>query len=196
MTNTQFRTVGAWAQVRGVDEGKILRSLESLHSRGLIRQTTPPLSKTEAAFLEAHSGVVDDPDALFEAQLATAIAETEQIESALTAKEVGELVNISPSRVNHRLADGDLYALSSAGRGTARKFPIWQFVGGKPIPHLGAVLKALPARFHPLEVEGFLANAIIDELTDGRPIVARDWLTSGGDPKPVIDIAEALDHGL
>lgn len=124
------------------------------------------------------------------------MAELEQHDRALIAEEVGQLLGISTSRVRHRLDEGRLYALPSSGRGSARRFPVWQFVDGESIPHIGRVVEALPARFHPLEVEAFFANAVAGELADGRPVKVKDWLTSGGAAEPVVELAHSLSYGL
>jgi hypothetical protein len=55
------------------------------------------------------------------------------------------------------------------------------------------VLPALPTYLHPLAVCQFMTSSNVDlVIEDDVPISPIRWLDSGGDPKPVADLAMLL----
>jgi len=77
--------------------------------------------------------------------------------------------------------------------GTAIRLPLSQFEGDAPILALRAVLAALPADLHPLEVAGFMLTPDPDLIVAGQATSPREWLSGGGDVAPVCELAANLD---
>lgn len=110
---------------------------------------------------------------------------------ALDVAEVAQLLGVDPTRVRQRLRARTLYGLRVQGR--SWRLPRFQFdETGREIPHLGAVLRALPDTLHPRSVEGFLLSPQPELSTDGEPTGPRDWLRGGGPADPVVELAAAL----
>lgn len=197
MTDTGFKQVEQLADQFGLSAETLANSLKRMKAHGAFSRTASSLTLPEVQFLDAYSGVKPDAGALFDARLSTAIAETQQVESALSTDEVAAILEVSPSRVRQLIKEGRVYALpSSAGRGTTRLFPAWQFMSGAVIPHVGRIAAALPRRFHPLEVEAFFLNATLDELDNSHSMSVVQWLLSGGDVSAVIELASAEAYGI
>jgi hypothetical protein len=127
-----------------------------------------------------------DPRAAAAAGYAAVLAET------LTVNEVAARLHIDASRVRHRLGAGTLLGIR---RSSGWRLPAWQFgVDGRPLPGLERVLRALPARTHPVVVARFFATAQ-PELVVGRAAVSpRQWLAGGGDPSMVAGLAAGLAY--
>lgn len=130
-----------------------------------------------------------DPDTIDDArvQIAGAIVGAEQVPGSATisTRQAAAMLQTADSNVRRSIASNRIY---SAGRlGPGHQLPQWQFVGGKPLPHLAEVLVALPTDLHPIEVESFFTSP--DETLNGMS--PADWLATGGSLQPVIALAEA-----
>lgn len=167
-----------------ITEGQLIRAVRA----GLARVSTPgsaALPAADAALLDA-SGLPEDPAAPTAAEAAVSAA-AHLIAESHSPADAAALLGISPSRLSHRIADGDVYQVQL---GRDRYLPRWQFRDNKPLPGLAAVLAALPDELHPLAVEGFMTTP--DPDLDGMSAVA--WLTAGGDPHAVAAQAVGLDR--
>lgn len=176
---------------------EILRpALVRLGRRGMLSRAPQELSVAETAFMDAHSGTTRNPQALVEARIRSEVERATDHAQALSVQDTAKLLDVSPSRVRHRLGDRALYAYPSAGSGVSRLIPRWQFVGGKEIPHLGEVLRALPEEFTPIDVKAFVLNARIDHPATGETIGLVEWLSSGNHPAAAVALAHDQQHTI
>jgi hypothetical protein len=155
-----------------------------------------PLPAGDAEFLQKHGGVSDNRMALFQSRLETSLMQSTAIHETETAAQVAIRLGKSRSRVLHRISEGAMYAFPSRGKGNERRIPTWQFDDGKVVPHLGEVLAALPEDFSPLEIRAFFMNARVDEPGIDEPVTVREWLLSGADPSPIVELAHAQGEVL
>lgn len=197
VSDARFKILQTATERAGLNPEVLAHSIERLSKRGSFMTPPGALTISEVEFLDAFSGTTADPDGLFDAQLATAVAEVEQEGSALTTAEVAEVFGVTAGRVRQLLTEGRAYALpSSKGRGTTRLFPAWQFVDGKPIPHVGTVALALPESTHPLAVRAFFLNGRVETGAAEKPMTVAEWLLSDGGLEPVLSLARAEAYGL
>ena len=177
-----------------IDEARVLEALETLLGDRVGATGAVALPAGDAELLARHSGVEPrsqrGPDAAAAAAADAAAAVTALVAGALTVAEVAERAGVSPSRVRHWIADGQVHALRVGGRNL---LPTWQLgPDGRPLPHLGEVLDALPDDLHPLAVAGFFATPQPELDLGGRAVDATTWLLSGGRVDLVVDLAGAL----
>jgi len=186
-------TVTEWNQATGahLDETMIVDALEYLREQGWLTDSLPGLTATEIDYLEQHGGVTDDREALVKSRVAAAVRENTVERESMTVEQAAELMQISASRVRHRITEGSVYAYPSSGRGVGRKVPYWQFQGPEPVPHLAAVLNALPERFRPSDIRAFALNAVVDDPDNGITVPLLDWLRDGGGPQVATALAES-----
>jgi excisionase family DNA binding protein len=111
------------------------------------------------------------------------------IETSLTGEQAAGLLGIDASTVRGRISRGELYAIRV---GRKNRLPRWQFTAHGALPHLGAVLAALPRDAHPLEVEAFFDLPCADLRVGERDTSPRGWLAGGGEPTPVLGLAAGL----
>jgi hypothetical protein len=192
-----FATVAGFKRSTGVqvDERVVVEALAELHSQGWLQAgddtAAEPLSGSDIEFLDTHGGVRDNRAALMKARISAAVRAASVFDETLTVDQAAELLDVSPSRVRHRISDGTLYSYPGEGRGVARRLPSWQFLDGEPIPHLAEVLDALPEDFTPVEVRDFVLNAQVEHPARGITVDLAGWLVDGGDPAPAIELAAA-----
>jgi hypothetical protein len=184
-------TVAEWSRATGtgLDEATVVDALETLRAQGWLTAAPPALTAAELDFLEQHGGVSDNREALLRTRLAGALGEDGAAGESLTVEQTARLLEVSPSRVRHRIMAGTIYAYPSTGRGVARLVPGWQFRDATPAPHLAEVLNALPARFRPSDVRAFALNARIDDAANGVAVPLLLWLHDGGDPAVAVALA-------
>jgi hypothetical protein len=190
---TSAETVSEWNEATGahLDESMIVDALENLRAQGWLTDSLPGLTTTEIDYLEQHGGVTDDREALVKSRVAAAVREDTVERESMTVEQAAELMQISTSRVRHRIKEGSVYAYPSRGRGIGRKIPYWQFHGPEPVPHLATVLNALPERFRPSDIRAFALNAEVDDPDNGVIVPMLDWLCEGGDPELARALAES-----
>src|SRR5664279_4638882 len=105
------------------------------------------ISAAEEAFLDEFGGVPEADGAQLADLDARSVARAVlEVAEWLSRAQVARLLAIDPSRVSHRLRQGDL--LAYAGARGARRFPDWQFEDGSVLPHLRELSAALPAGAH------------------------------------------------
>ncbi|MCI9889349.1 hypothetical protein JT358_12905 [Micrococcales bacterium 31B] len=118
---------------------------------------------------------------------------------SLTAAQAAERLGVDASRVRHRQRQGALYGFLV---GRSRYYPTWQFVPGTPraLPHLAALLKALPEGWSPASVEGFMTTPQPnlcegDSFEGGQlPQTPVAWLLGGGPVEPVLDMLSGMAY--
>lgn len=158
-----------------------------------VFDSTETLTEAERAFLIEEGGVsVDAFSHAFQAaarqrivlQAAKADADAGR---GLTTREVAQLLGAATANVRRSAIRGDLFT-SGHGRNREHVFPTWQFRDDRPLPGLREVMNALPPEVHPLDVETFMTTRR-EPLGDRNSV---DWLSTGGDPAPVVRLAEDL----
>ncbi len=186
-------TVTEWNEATGarLDETVIVDALEDLRAQGWLSDALPGLTAAEIDYLEQHGGVTDDREALIKSRIAAAVRAGTVERESMTVEQTAELMQISASRVRHRIKEGSVYAYPSGGRGVGRRIPLWQFHGPEPVPHLTAVLNALPERFRTSDIRAFALNAAVDDPDNGVTVPLLDWLRDGGDPEIARPLAES-----
>lgn len=185
------RTVDAWIRLRrpAFTEADLVEALEQ-HSRP---SDTVRLNDFEREIWEKQSGVAATAEDIAQASASNAAATVLLASTSLTAAEVAEMLAVSASTIRRYRAERKLNSYTVQGRAL---FPAWQFVNGRPLPHLDSVLKALPRDLHPQTVAGFF-KAPQPELTlGGRTVTVSEWLLSGGSPEPVVKLASGLGTAI
>ena len=159
------------------------------------------MSATDAAYLAQYSGVQDASDAdLAALDARSAGRAAAEAGRGLSRNDAAALLDVDPSRVSHQITSGRLYSYpGSHGRPV---FPDWQFTTrtGAPdssakvvvLPHLGAVIAAIPAGSHPVAVRTFMTTPNKDLAVQGTALSPREWLRGGGDPADVVGLAVTL----
>lgn len=114
---------------------------------------------------------------------------SDTVRSALTLDQAANLLQVSRSRLSHRISAGTLWAFTVQGR---RWLPRWQFTAdGHTLPGLPQIVAAIPDSLHPLAVESFMTTRRQD-FDDRSPV---EWLTSGGAPAVIADWLIGMGHG-
>jgi excisionase family DNA binding protein len=106
-----------------------------------------------------------------------------------TVKEVAARLGLTDGRVRQMLRARDLLAIRE---GDAWRVPWFQFDGPRPVRGLDRVMHALPADIHPVAAARLLDTPNPDLELAGRVVSPLDWLRSGADPGPVIELAADL----
>jgi len=176
---------------RGIelDEEELARALDQLLGEHLVAEESARLTKQAEEVLER---VAPRPRnrAVVEATAATVAESIELVSTSRSVETVAGGLGLDPSRIRHRVSDGSLHALRVGRR---LLLPAWQFSpDGAPLPSLGAVIGALPADLHPLEIAAFMTSPHPELQVRGRALSPAKWLAGGGDPAPVIALAESL----
>lgn len=178
----------------GVAEDEFVAAL-SRDLRSAPDSSASRLTETEESLLKEHGGIaspVGDDVSVRKATLQSSSTNlAEQTRESLSVAQAAKLLMVDGSRVRHRVRDQALYAFKIGG---GLRLPTWQFHRHDSLPGLRAVLAALPADLHPLEVAGFMTSADIDLTVDHEPTSPRDWLLDGGDLRVVVELLEHLDE--
>jgi hypothetical protein len=184
-------TVRAVLQEHGytVPEKDVAQALANLlPPRGTDRVA---MAGDEVAFLAQHSGIAAANDAQLRALDARSIAlSAAEAFRSWTRGQIAERLGLDPSRISHMTAAGALFAYPRApGR---LVYPDWQLHDGSLLPHLKAVLAAIPSGSHPFAVRRFMTVPDDELLLADHPVSPRDWLIGGGNPAPVVALARTL----
>lgn len=155
------------------------------------------LSEGETNYLAAHAGVQSATAAERETlQTRSAARAAGEAAATLNRRQLADRLGMDPTGISRQTGALDLYSYrSGAGRPV---YPDWQLIDyetrGKDsvLPHLGQVIRALPAGAHPITVRTFMTTPTPDLQIDGRDASPRDWLIGGGDPSAVTGMAATL----
>jgi len=161
------------------------------------------LSAAYAEFLRRHAGVREaTPRELAALAARTAARDARELQHTRSLAAVAALLDKSEREVLSMTAASELYSYMLAG-GSLR-FPSWQFAYGRPLPHLAAVVAALPAGSHPTGVRTLMTSPSPDlvpavpldhplqQLIPGIHLSPADWLSSGGSPVLVLALLAAF----
>lgn len=114
------------------------------------------------------------------------------VERSLSAEGVAKQLKVTPGRVHQMISSRELYSFRLDGK---RLVPDFQFAGGKPIPNIAQVNKALPETMHPLGIFNWYHQKNTDLFIDDEQevlLTPLEWLAEGRDPTHVIFMAKHL----
>ena len=159
-----------------------------------VPPVTNALSETEESFLRdaGARGVgawSDDSAADNVAVIAGEFAQ--MVTTALSQKEVAELLGVSTSRIRQKLEAGELYAVRTTG---GRVCPRFQFGPGGTLPGLESVLRALHTEAHPVAVQRFFMDVHpdLESETLNRALSPHEWLLTGHSPETLVVLAREV----
>lgn len=126
------------------------------------------------------------------------------VDFTYSTQQVAVLLDLDQSNIRRGVQDGRYLAVRVAGK---LRLPVWQFIDATtshpassddaaaststaPLPNLRALVSAIPSELHPQTIASFMETAQ-PELDDMTPV---EWLTGGGDARPVSDLISGLAH--
>jgi hypothetical protein len=151
-----------------------------------------PLTAAERSFLMQHAGVSEEQLSGPSLKRATALVEVSEIEGrsraaadAMTTAEAADVTGIAAANIRRLVGQGRLLSLGLSRSGS-HLLPRWQFTeGGRVLPGLREIVRALPGDYHPLDVEAFM-RAPVEELAGRSPA---EWLADGGAVGRIVELA-------
>ncbi|GAA1563932.1 hypothetical protein [Brevibacterium picturae] len=196
MTSTDSAAITEWEDrlTKSIGQHKLpITARDIIAVLADAAEPSAPITAADHEFLTTHAGLTDNdlsPQALaavnMEIASNRAVAAQEVHNESLTTQEVSHLLGTAPPNVRRLVKEEALYSVKTSPNGH-HWFPQWQFARNRPLPSLGAVIAALPDNYHPLEVKDFMTEAS-EELREMSPV---EWLSEGGQPDPVIEMADA-----
>jgi excisionase family DNA binding protein len=136
-------------------------------------------------------GLTFGPLALGEddALVATATEYARLLAHAGTVGEVAQRIGVTPGRVRQMLRARELFAIRE---GETWRVPWFQFDGDRPVRGLDRIIRVLPSDLHPVAVFNLLTLPDPDLELHDRPVSPLEWLRSGADPTPIVELAADL----
>jgi len=160
------------------------------------------LTDADAAFLREHSGVREaTPRELARLAARTAARDARELQHTRSLAAVAALLDRSEREVLGMTEAGELYSYTPSGG--AHRYPSWQFAYGRLLPHLAAVVAAIPAGTHPTAIRTLMMTPSqdlmwvlpldepIQPLIPEIPRSPATWLTDGGEAGPVLALLAA-----
>jgi hypothetical protein len=120
---------------------------------------------------------------------ATATTYAFLLRDAGSVADVARRMGVTPSRVRQMLRARELFAIRE---GETWRVPWFQFDGDRPVRGLDRVIRVLPSDLHPVAVFNVLTLPDPDLELDDRPVSPLEWLRSGADPTPIVELAADL----
>jgi len=136
----------------------------------------------------------------------TAASAARELQHTRSLPKVAGLLDMSEREVLTMTAAGELYSYTPAGDGP--RWPAWQFAYGRPLPHLAAVVAAIPAGTHPTGARTVMMTPSpvlmwvlpldepIQPLIPEIPRSPATWLVDGGDLEPVLALLAAYSGAI
>lgn len=176
------------------DDEDLAKDVETLLIR-VPAVSAAPISTDAAAYLAQHGGAlarttVDqfDPVQVRRDQTTAAVSAAVTLHvDTLDRREMAGAIGVSPTRVTHLTREAKVL---SVRLGRTPSYPRWQVSGGRLLPGLPAVIAAVPAGLHPMDLAGFMRTPQ-DELNGRTPI---GHLIDGGDPADVAALLAVSDR--
>jgi len=106
-----------------------------------------------------------------------------------TVREVASRIGRTEGRVRQMLRGHELFGIRDDD---TWRVPWFQFDGDRPVRGLDRVIGALPGAMHPVAVFRLLTSPSPDLLIQDQPMSPLDWLRSGADPAPIVELAADL----
>lgn len=123
------------------------------------------------------------------AVVATATDYARLLADSGTVREVAKRISLTEGRVRQMLRARELFALRES---EAWRVPWFQFDGDRPVRGLDRVIRELPPDIHPVAVFRLLTSPNPDLELEDRPASPLEWLRSGADPSPIVELAADL----
>jgi hypothetical protein len=140
-------------------------------------------------FAAAHVDLTGPAESAGGVALAGRAAAHRLVAEALTVDEAAVALGVTPGRVRQRLSAGELLHLRrSDGQAV---IPRWQVREGRIVPGLKELFGPAP-QLHPLAVARFMTAAHPDLELDEEPVSPSDWLLTGGDLEPVLELLHSV----
>lgn len=122
-------------------------------------------------------------------ELAGRAAAHRLVADALTIDEAADALSVTPGRVRQRLSAGELVGMRRADGQTV--IPRWQISDGQVVPRLD-LLFGEALGLHPLVFARFMTAPHPDLELDDQAVSPSDWLLTGGEVEPVIELLHSL----
>ncbi len=152
------------------------------------------LSAADETFLCEYAGVHEATEEELAALAErSAVRDAAELAHALPLPAVAALLGTSAREVLAMTA-GLLYVHELAGDGL--RWPDWQFACGQPLPHLAAVVAAIPTGSHPTQIRAVMTTPDVGFLYDEELLSPRDWLLSGENPGQVVEVVRVLGEQI
>lgn len=180
-----------------IDTDRLVSAAAAFLREHPIYETTPvtnALSEAEEAYLI--SGGARGVGAYSEtagAENAAVVAGeyAQMVATALSQKEVADLLGVSTSRIRQKLEAGDLFALRTP---VGRVCPRFQFSATGALPGLEVVVRTLRPQAHPVAVQRFFLteSADLESETLKRTLSPREWLLTGHPVEAIVELIGEL----
>lgn len=178
----------ALAELRGLPEKLRREFLEELVDAVLGPTQAPSLTDDERQLLQAAGARLHDPVAVLQDQQAGTDHLGALLEGALTRGQVATQLGVDASRVSQMTTD---HLLHNVPTGQGRRYPTWQFIDGRPVVNLDAILQPL-GDVHPLTLQDWATHRHDHLQINGTPVSPLRWLHTGGPPEQVRQLAQEL----
>lgn len=189
-------TIAGVLSRRGIptSERDLAQALERALGHYLSSPGSAPLSAKATAALRSGGLDLDATGAYAATAARTAADYAALVATSLSVPAAAARLGVDGSRVRHRIQAGELWALRTPGG--RRLLPLLQFGAEGLLPGLPEVLRSLPEDLHPLEQSAFLTGRRPELRLHGREQSPVEWLSRGGDPAAVVDLAAGLRDRL
>ncbi len=123
--------------------------------------------------------------------VATGIKAARIADDGLTVSEAANRLKVTEGRIRQRITAGTLRATKV---GATWRLPACQFTAKGELPGISQALTALPEDIHPVLLDRFLTTQNSDLTVGDKTVSPSEWLSSGGDPATVAEIAADLTN--
>lgn len=150
------------------------------------RLDTRTMPEAERRALEEVGANFDDDGAVEIVRAASEAAYEELLSRCVIGDaKLARLLDVHPTRVSQRVTDRSLYSFIDTN--DQRCYPEWQFVNGKIVAGLKAVLSEMDPDLHPLTVDRWFNRPDVDLVVNDIAVSPIEWMRSGGAPAKVAD---------
>jgi len=122
---------------------------------------------------------------------ALAAAYAELVARSVGVAEVAQRLGVDPSRVRQRIYARSLYAFKHRGGWLV---PAFQLEGPKLVPGIEVAVARLSPELHPVAVSRWFTTPSSDLVLGDDPASPIAWLSSGGPPVAVAQLAGSVDQ--
>ncbi len=149
------------------------------------------LSERDRAHLDEFSGLVPASDQeVAKLVVRRAALATAEVAGALDRTQAAERLGVSPSRISHRQAEGELYGFRV--RPAKMLYPDWQFGDRGTIPGLQEIVEIFPEGVPAVVIRRFMTEPDDALAAEDELVSPREWLLLGGDVERVAARAATL----
>lgn len=158
--------------------------------RTVLEPSTSSFTDSEMSVLTAaHVDLTGPAEGAATVELAGRAAAHRLVAEALTIDEAAVALAVTPGRVRQRLSAGELLHVRRAD-GQAL-IPRWQIREGRIVPGLKQLFAGAP-ELHPLAVARYMTAPHPDLELDDEAVSPSDWLLTGGDVEPVVELLHSV----